>query len=105
MVNRIWQDHFGNGIVRSSSDFGIMGDRPTDPQLLDYLATTFVENGWSMKKMHRLIILSNTYQQSSGYQAEAAKVDPDNKLLWRFDRRRLEGDRPAVDRCDIRIGL
>jgi len=92
MVNRIWQDHFGNGIVRTSSDFGIMGDRPTDPQLLDYLATTFVENGWSMKKMHRLIMLSNTYQQSSGYQADAAKVDPDNKLLWRFDRRRLEGE-------------
>jgi cytochrome c553 len=92
MVNRIWQDHFGNGIVRSSSDFGIMGERPTDPQLLDYLATTFVENGWSMKKMHRLIMLSSTYQQSSGYQAEAAKVDPDNKLLWRFDRRRLEGE-------------
>jgi len=92
MVNRIWQDHFGNGIVRTSSDFGIMGDRPTDPQLLDYLATTFVETGWSMKKMHRLIMLSNTYQQSSGYQADAAKVDPDNKLLWRFDRRRLEGE-------------
>jgi mono/diheme cytochrome c family protein len=92
MVNRIWQDHFGNGIVRTSSDFGIMGDRPTDPQLLDYLATTFVETGWSIKKMHRLIMLSNTYQQSSGYQADAAKVDPDNKLLWRFDRRRLEGE-------------
>jgi hypothetical protein len=92
MVNRIWQDHFGNGIVRTSSDFGIMGERPTDPQLLDYLATTFVETGWSLKKMHRLIMLSNTYQRSSGYQAEAAKVDPDNKLLWRFDRRRLEGE-------------
>jgi len=92
IVNRIWQDHFGNGIVRTSSDFGIMGDRPTDPQLLDYLATTFVETGWSIKKMHRLIMLSNTYQQSSCYQADAAKVDPDNKLLWRFDRRRLEGE-------------
>ena len=92
MVNRIWQDHFGYGIVRSSSDFGIMGERPTDPRLLDYLATTFVESGWSMKKMHRLIMLSNTYQQSSGYQAEAAKADPDNKLLWRFNRRRLEGE-------------
>jgi hypothetical protein len=69
-----------------------MGDRPTDPQLLDYLTTTFVDNGWSIKKMHRLIMLSSTYQQSSGYQAEAAKLDPDNKLLWRFDRRRLEGE-------------
>jgi hypothetical protein len=92
MVNRIWQDHFGKGIVGTASDFGIMGDRPTDPQLLDYLATTFVENGWSIKKMHRLIMLSNTYQQSSAYQPEAAKVDPDNKLMWRFDRRRLEGE-------------
>ena len=92
MVNRIWQDHFGKGIVASSSDFGIMGERPTDPQLLDYLASTFVENGWSIKKMHRLIMLSNTYQQSSAYQEDAAKADPDNKLLWHFDRRRLEGE-------------
>ena len=92
MVNRIWQDHFGKGIVGSSSDFGVMGERPADPRLLDYLATTFVENGWSIKKMHRLIMLSNTYRQSSAYQEQAAKVDPDNKLLWRFDRRRLEGE-------------
>jgi len=92
MVNRIWQDHFGKGIVGTSSDFGVMGERPADPQLLDYLATSFVENGWSIKKMHRLIMLSNTYQQSSAYQEQAAKVDPDNKLLWRFDRRRLEGE-------------
>jgi hypothetical protein len=92
MVNRIWQDHFGKGIVGTASDFGIMGDRPTDAQLLDYLATTFVDNGWSIKKMHRLIMLSDTYQQSSAYQPDAAKLDPDNKLLWRFDRRRLEGE-------------
>jgi hypothetical protein len=92
MVNRIWQDHFGKGIVGTSSDFGVMGERPADPQLLDYLATSFVENGWSIKKMHRLIMLSNTYQQSSAYQEQASKVDPDNKLLWRFDRRRLEGE-------------
>jgi hypothetical protein len=92
MANRIWQDHFGKGIVGTSSDFGVMGERPADPQLLDYLATSFVENGWSIKKMHRLIMLSTTYQQSSAYQEQAAKVDPDNKLLWRFDRRRLEGE-------------
>jgi hypothetical protein len=92
MVNRIWQDHFGNGIVGSSSDFGVMGERPANPQLLDYLAATFVENGWSMKKMHRLIMLSNTYQQSSSNQPEAAEVDPDNKLLWRYNRHRLEGE-------------
>jgi hypothetical protein len=92
MVNRIWQDHFGTGIAGTSSDFGVMGDRPSNPELLDYLAATFVQDGWSVKKIHRLIMLSNAYQQSSGYQAEAAKVDPDNKLLWRFDRRRLEGE-------------
>jgi hypothetical protein len=92
MVNRIWQDHFGAGIVGTASDFGLMGDRPSDPQLLDYLAATFVENGWSIKKMHRLIMLSNVYQQSSAYQAEAANVDPDNKLLWRYGRHRLEGE-------------
>ena len=69
-----------------------MGERPSDPQLLDYLTSTFVENGWSIKKMHRMILLSNTYQQSSAFQEEAAKVDPNNKLLWRFDRRRLEGE-------------
>lgn len=92
MVNRIWQDHFGKGIVSTSSDFGVMGDRPANPQLLDYLATTFVENGWSIKKMHRLIMLSSTYQQASSYQPEAAKIDPDNKLMWRYDRHRLEGE-------------
>ena len=92
MVNRIWQYHFGTGIVGTSSDFGVMGDRPSDPQLLDYLATAFVENGWSIKKMHRLIMLSSAYQQSSSYQAEAAKIDPDNRLLWRFNRHRLEGE-------------
>lgn len=92
MVNRIWQDHFGTGIVGTSSDFGVMGDRPSNPQLLDYLAATFVQDGWSIKRIHRLIMLSNAYQQSSAYQTEAAKVDPENKLLWRFDRRRLEGE-------------
>ena len=92
MVNRIWHYHFGRGIVGTPSDFGVMGERPADPQLLDYLAATFVENGWSIKKMHRLIMLSSAYQQSSAYQEEAAKVDPDDKLVWRFERRRLEGE-------------
>jgi hypothetical protein len=92
MVNRIWQDHFGTGIAGTSSDFGVMGDRPSNSALLDYLAATFVKEGWSIKKIHRLIMLSNTYQQSSAYQTEAAKVDPENKLLWRFDRRRMEGE-------------
>ena len=92
MVNRIWQDHFGTGMVGTSSDFGVMGDRPSNPELLDYLATAFVDSGWSIKKMHRLIMLSDTYQQSSAYQPQAAKIDPQNKLLWRFERRRLEGE-------------
>ena len=67
MVNRIWQYNFGRGIVATPGDFGRMGSRPTHPELLDYLASTFVENGWSMKKLNRLIVLSNTYQQSSRY--------------------------------------
>jgi hypothetical protein len=92
MVNRIWQDHFGTGIAGTSSDFGVMGDRPSNPELLDFLAATFVQDGWSVKKIHRLIMLSNAYQQSSANQVAAAKVDPDNKLLWHFNRRRLEGE-------------
>ncbi|MGH9719904.1 MAG: DUF1549 and DUF1553 domain-containing protein, partial [Bryobacteraceae bacterium] len=92
MVNRIWHYHFGRGIAASPSDFGVMGERPTHRELLDYLAGSFIENGWSIKKMHRLIMLSNTYQQSSQPSDSAAKVDPDNKLLWRFSPRRLEGE-------------
>jgi len=92
MVNRIWQYHFGTGIAGTSSDFGVMGERPSNPQLLDYLAATFVEDGWSMKAMHRRIMLSNVYQESSAHQPAAAQIDPDNKLLWRFERRRMEGE-------------
>jgi hypothetical protein len=92
MVNRVWQGHFGVGIVASSSDFGIMGDRPGNPQLLDYLAASFVEGGWSIKKLHRTIMLSNVYQQSSLSQDAAAAIDPDNKLLWRYPRHRAEGE-------------
>jgi hypothetical protein len=92
MANRIWQGHFGTGLVASSSDFGLMGDRPSNPQLLDYLASSFVENGWSIKKLHRTIMLSNVYQQSSLTQEAAAAVDPDNKMLWRYPRHRVEGE-------------
>jgi len=92
MANRIWQYHFGRGIAGTASDFGIMGERPTNPALLDWLTATFVEQGWSIKKMHRLIMLSSAYQQSSAFNEEAAKVDPDNKLLWRFQRQRLTGE-------------
>ncbi|HEY6393237.1 MAG TPA: DUF1549 and DUF1553 domain-containing protein, partial [Bryobacteraceae bacterium] len=92
MVNRIWQYHFGTGIAGTSSDFGVMGDRPSNPELLDYLAAAFIEDGWSMKAMHRRIMLSNVYQESSAHQREAAEIDPDNKMLWRFERRRMEGE-------------
>jgi len=92
MVNRMWSYHFGRGIVATPGDFGRMGSRPTHPELLDYLAATFVESGWSMKKMHRMILLSNTYQQSSDFRAAAAETDSDDKLLWRYPRHRLEAE-------------
>ena len=92
IVNRIWHYHFGRGIVGTPSDFGEMRDRETHRELLDWLAATFVEQGWSVKKLSRLIMLSNVYQQSSAFNAEAAKVDPDDKLLWRFRRQRLTGE-------------
>jgi hypothetical protein len=92
MVNRLWLHHFGNGLVRTPSDFGMRSDPPTHPELLDHLATTFMEQGWSVKKMHRLIMLSATYQQASAERAhrEPSSVDPDNHLLWRMNRRRLD---------------
>jgi len=92
MVNRIWHYHFGRGIVASTSDFGMMGDRPTHPQLLDYLATSFVENGWSIKKLHRAIMLSSVYQESSAFQPGASAADPEDHLLWRYPRHRVEGE-------------
>lgn len=92
MVNRIWNYHFGQGIAPSPSDFGLMGGRPTHPELLDWLASEFVQTGWDIKKMHKLIVTSDTYRQSSAFNAEAAKQDDRNKLLWRFPRERLEGE-------------
>ena len=93
MVNRIWQHHFGRGIVATPSNFGKMGTLPTHPELLDYLAIKFVENGWSVKKMHRLIMLSQAYQMASEFNnpANLAK-DAENTWLWRFPVRRLEGE-------------
>ncbi len=92
MVNRLWHYHFGQGIVRTPSDFGLMGERPTHPQLLDWLAGEFRRNGWSLKQMHRLMMTSRTYQQSSAFRSDAAKTDPLNRLLWRFPPMRLEGE-------------
>jgi hypothetical protein len=92
MVNRIWQYHFGRGIVRSSSNFGLQGDKPTHPELLDWLADEFVRRGWSMKAMHRLILTSNAYRMSSRANDRALSVDPANDLFWRFDMRRLTAE-------------
>ncbi len=90
MVNRIWQHHFGHGLARSSSDFGTRGDAPTHPELLDYLASSLIENGWSLKKLHRLMVMSRAYRQSSADNEAARQIDPENKWLWRMNRRRLQ---------------
>jgi mono/diheme cytochrome c family protein len=92
LVNRVWQHHFGEGLVRTPDNFGRLGERPTHPELLDWLALRFTENGWSLKKLHKLVMLSATYQQASTHNAQAAERDPDNRLLWRFNRRRLEAE-------------
>jgi Protein of unknown function (DUF1553)/Protein of unknown function (DUF1549) len=92
-VNRLWQHHFGHGIVATPNDFGSRGARPTHPELLDWLAVEFVRSGWRIKHMHRLMVLSATYRQSSKYaEADRQSIDPDNKLLGRMNRRRLEGE-------------
>lgn len=93
IVNRVWHYHFGRGIVASPNDFGIMGERPTNPQLLDWLTSTFTgQDAWSLKKLHKRIVLSATYRQDSAYREDAAKLDSDNRLLWRYPRRRLEAE-------------
>jgi cytochrome c553 len=90
MVNRIWAHHFGRGIVSTTSNFGSLGERPTHPELLDHLAARLVANGWSVKALHREILLSAAYQSSSQYDKDNARIDPDNRLCWRMNRRRLE---------------
>jgi hypothetical protein len=89
-VNRVWAQHFGFGLVRTPSNFGVRGDAPTHPELLDWLARAFVNDGWSVKKLHRLILLSSAYRQSVTENAEYRKTDPLNTLLWRQNRRRLD---------------
>ena len=90
IVNRIWQWHMGDGLVRSPDNFGRLGQAPTHPELLDWLTLHFVESGWSLKELHRTILLSATYQMSAEWNERAAAVDPDNRWRWRFTRRRLE---------------
>ncbi len=92
IVNRVWQYHFGRGIVDSANDFGRMGQLPSHPELLDWLALEFQHSGQSMKKLHRLIVLSSTYRQSSVSHPDSATIDADNKYLWRMNRRRLEAE-------------
>ncbi|HLK69417.1 MAG TPA: DUF1549 and DUF1553 domain-containing protein [Bryobacteraceae bacterium] len=94
MVNRIWQGHFGRGIVASANDFGRMGSRPSHPELLDWLATRFIEAGWKMKPIHRMILLSSAYRESSISPIEklAEEKDSDNALLWKFTHQRLEAE-------------
>ncbi len=92
MVNRIWQHHFGRGLVRSTSNFGYMGTPPTHPELLDYLATQFVAGGWKLKPLHKTIMMSNAYKMSAQYNKAAANKDADNDLFWRFDMRRLDAE-------------
>ncbi len=90
IVNRLWQHHFGQGIVRTPSNFGQLGERPSHPGLLDYLASRLVEQGWSLKAIHREIMLSSTYRLSAAHSEKHHGADPENRLLWRFPRQRLD---------------
>ncbi len=92
IVNRVWQHHFGRGLVETPNDFGRMGKLPTHPELLDWLATEFRDNGKSIKKLHQLIVTSATYQQSSAHDSSNSTIDSDNRFLWRMNRRRLEAE-------------
>ena len=90
LVNRVWLQHFGVGLVRTPSDFGLRSEPPSHPELLDHLAYDFIHHGWSLKWLHRQILLSSTYQQASTDRPECRGPDPENRLLWRMNRRRLE---------------
>lgn len=90
MVNRMWMQHFGAGLVRTPSDFGTRGELPTHPELLDYLARRFMDGDWSIKKMHKLMMMSSAYRQGNDFNEKAFAADPENLLLWRMNRRRLE---------------
>ncbi len=111
IVNRLWQGHFGRGLIDSPNNMGTMGARPTHPQLLDYLARRLIDEQWSMKRMHRLILLSKTFRMASVHtDPQAQRIDPENRLLWRRERQRLEAEaiRDALihvtDRLDTTIG-
>ncbi len=109
-VNRVWQHHFGRGIVGTPSNFGLLGERPTHPELLDHLASRLMQLGWSVKQLHREIMLSATYRLSAAHHAANASTDPDNRWLWRMNRRRLDVEswRDAVltasGKLDLKLG-
>jgi hypothetical protein len=109
MANRIWQYHFGRGIVSTPNDFGVMGARPSNPELLDWLASRFIEAGWKLKPIHRLILLSGAYQQSSlsPIEKDAMEKDSQDDLLWKFNHRRLEAEeiRDAMLAVSARLNL
>ena len=107
LVNRVWAQHFGQGLVGTLSDFGLRALPPSHPQLLDYLACRFVKEGWSIKKLHRWIMSSSTYQQSSNGRVEYLEIDPANRLLWKMNRQRLsfEGLRDAVLQASGQLDL
>jgi len=90
MVNRVWMHHFGEGLVNTPDDFGTMSEPPSHPELLDFLAGYFMDNGWSVKSLHRAILLSNTYQQTSDNNPRFSQIDPYNRFLWRANIRKLE---------------
>ncbi len=92
IVNRVWQWHFGKALVRTPSNFGVLGEKPTHPKLLDWLAADFMKHGWSLKRLHRQILLSSTWQMSSAFDDENFAKDGDNRLLWRMNPRKLEAE-------------
>lgn len=103
IVNRVWQYQFGQGLVRTASDFGTRGETPTHPELLDFLAAEFMADGWSIKRLQRRILLSSTWQQASTHREDAHQADPENRLLWRMPRRRMEFE-PLRDRLLVAAG-
>ena len=92
IVNRVWQHHFGQALVGTPDNFGLLGEKPSHPELLDWLAARFIADGWSLRKLHHLIMMSDTYQMSSRFDAHNFRLDGDNRLLWRMSPRRLEAE-------------
>jgi hypothetical protein len=107
LVNRVWGWHFGQALVRTPSDFGTQGEPPTQPELLDWLAHDFVEHGWDLKRLHRMILLSSTYRMGSVAEGRGLEADPENRLVWHFPRHRLEGEaiRDAMLACSGSLNL